>query len=286
MYARCIKYNSPGLLTEFLSSGEFKNKLYESIAVAKDEMDEAKRWQTLVERGDLEGALTSIGREIARSPNDGLLYRERAHLHLYLGQTQRARSDFDVTARIEADMSPTPRGQLHSNLELDAIGVTYWMEEHRELAIAFWRYTTRMLATNRVSYAQMGGGIESGLLLWFGAVHERDVDDIDLVRLLYEKRLASKFWSHGLTRWPGPIVRFFLNQCDADALVEDASGEPQRLCEAHFALAARAREQRRHAAYRRHLKLAAPSTGAKAIYDFYNVLPYFVARFELEKRSR
>jgi hypothetical protein len=250
-----------------------------------DGMDEAKRREALVENGDLEGALASVDAEIATSPSDGLLYRERAHLHLYLGHTQQARSDFDTTARLETEVSATRPGRLHSNVEHNAIGVTYWMEQHRELAIAFWRYMTKMLATNRVSYAPMGGGIDSGLLLWFGAVHERNAEDTNLVRQFFEQRLASKFWSHDLTQWPGPIVRFFLNQCDDDEVIEAASDQQQELCEAHFALAARAREMGRHAAYRKHLKLAAPGTGAREVYDFYNVHPYFVARFELGKRS-
>jgi hypothetical protein len=254
--------------------------------MADDEIHEAKRRRALVERGDLEGALASADAEIATRPSDGLLYRERAHLYLYLGQTQQARSDFDTTARLAAEAFRLRPGRLKSNVEHDAIGVTYWMEQHRELAIAFWRYTTHMLATNRVSYAQMGGGIESGLLLWFSAVHQRNPEDIDLVKQFYEQRLASKIWSHDLGRWPGPIVRFYLNQCDEDALVEGTLGQLQALCEAHFALAARAREQGRHAAYRKHLKLAAPGTGTHEIYNFYNVHPYFVARFELEKSSR
>jgi hypothetical protein len=246
---------------------------------------EAKRRQALVERGDFEGALASIDTVISKSPSDDLLYRERAHFYLYLGQTQQARSDFDTTARLEAEESQIRPGRLQSNSEHNAIGVTYWMEEHRELAVAFWRYTTHMLAANRVSYAPMGGGIESGLLLWFGAVHERNAGDIDLVRQFYEQRLASKFWSHALTGWPGPIVRFFLNQCDENALIEGASGQLQQLCEARFALAVRAREQGRHAAYRKHLKLAAPEIGAQAIYDFYNAHFFFVARFELGGRN-
>jgi tetratricopeptide (TPR) repeat protein len=250
------------------------------------EMDEAKRRQALVERGDLEGALASVDTEIALTPSNGLLYRERAHLYLYLGQTQQARSDFDTTARLESEIFRIRPGRLQSNGEHNAIGVTYWMEEHRDLAIAFWRYTTRMLAKNRVSYAHVGGGIESGLLLWFGAVYERNEEDVDLVRQFYEQRLDSKFWSHASTNWPGPIVRFFLNQCDEHALIEGASDQLQALCEAHFALAARARELGRHAAYRKHLKLAAPRKGTQEVYDFYNVHPYFVARFELEKRSR
>jgi hypothetical protein len=250
------------------------------MQMTKAEKSRGKLWETLVEHGELKRALASIDDSIKRHPRDDLLYRERAHLHLYLGHTQQARSDFDATVRL-ADFRTRP-GRLHSDSEYNAKGLTYWMEGHRELALAFWRYTTSMLAANRVAYAHMGGGIESGLLLWFGAVHLRTADDIELVRAFYEQRLKSTMWSHNLTRWPGPIVRFFLKQIDEQKLIEDASGKEQALCQAHFALATRARELGRYAAYRKHLKLAVPEKSAKAIYDFYNVWQYFLARFELE----
>jgi hypothetical protein len=152
---------------------------------------------------------------------------------------------------------------------------------------AYWRYTTRSLAANRVAYAHKGGGIETGLLLWFGAAHERNTEDLNLVRAFYEKRLASTHWSHSLTPWPGPIVDFFLGQIDESTLIDKAASAGRReQCYAQFALAARARELGRHAAYRKHLKLVAPGTNPIEVYDFYNVFPYFLARFELGKAGR
>jgi hypothetical protein len=239
--------------------------------------------RSLVERGDFDGALQSLDEGIAETPREGLLYRERAHLHLYLGQTQQARSDFDVTARLANEVFRTRPGRLHSDNEHNAIGITYWMEGHRELALAFWRYTTRSLFMNRVSYSRTGGGIEAGLHLWFGAIHERTEDDIDLVRNFYEKRLVSTHWSHNLKSWPGPIVRFFLKQIDESRLIDDAKTSEHNLCEAHFAVGLRAREQRRYAAYRKHLKLAAFEGHGKTFYNFYNVFPYFLARFETQR---
>jgi hypothetical protein len=242
-------------------------------------------WHKLLARGELERGLDLLNAEIEQRLDDSLLYRERAHWHLYLGRTQEARSDFDVTARLGSATFRTRQGRLHSNLEHDAIGVTYWMEGHRDLAVAFWRYTTESLFHNRVGYAQMGGGIESGLLLWFGAVHERLEVDVNLVSRFYESRLKSTFWSHGLSGWPGPIVRFFRREIDERQLM-DAAREEDNLCEAHFAAAIRAREVRRYAAYWKHLGQSAPRKRPDELYDYYNVLPYFLARFELESASR
>ena len=110
------------------------------------------------------------------------------------------------------------------------------------------------------------------------------MDDVELVREFYEKRLASTHWSHNLKSWPGPLVRFFLKQIDESRLIDDTASRKQALCKAHFAIAIRAREQRRHAAYRKHLKLAAFEGQGGTFYDFYNIFPYFLARFEIGDR--
>ena len=246
-----------------------------------DQKEEGKRRQALFRRGEFDRALASINQSIQHSPNDSLLYRERAHIYLYLGETQKARADFDLTQKLQEKTFHTKPGQLQSDGEITAIGVTYWMEGHRDLAISFWRYATTSLIANRVHYADMGGGFETGLILWFGAACERNGDDTALVKQFYEKRLASTHWSHSLTSWPGPIVRFFLNRIDADKLIQSAEECGQKLCSAHFAVAARSRETRRYAMCKKHLKKAAGENIEVDMYDFYNVLPFFVARFEV-----
>lgn len=242
--------------------------------------EEATRRHTLFRRGEFDRALASIDQCIHKNPNDDLLYRERAHLYLYLGQTQKARADFDLARQLQEKTFGTEPGRLHSDGETSAIGVTYWMEDHHDLALAFWRYATTSLIANRIGYAHVGGGIETGLLLRFGAACGRHADDIALVKQFYEKRLASTLWSHNLTSWPGPIVRFFLNQIDAKELIASAEECKQKLCCAHFALAARSRETRRYAMCKKHLRKAASENGEVDTYDFYNVLPFFLARFE------
>jgi tetratricopeptide (TPR) repeat protein len=246
----------------------------------RSQKEEAKHRHALFCRGEFGRALASIDHSIQKNPDDELLYRERAYLYLYLGQTQKARADFDLTQRLQEKTFGTKPGHLQSDGEITAIGVTYWMENHHDLALAFWRYATTSLIANRISYAHVGGGIETGLLLWFGAACERNADDVALVKQLYESRLASTHWSHDLTSWPGPIVRYFLNQIDAGALIGSAEEFKQNLCVAHFALAARSRENRRYAVCKKHLKEAAAENTVD-MYDFYNVLPFFLARFEV-----
>jgi hypothetical protein len=243
-------------------------------------------WSKFIKRGDFERGFALLSAEIERRHDDGLLYRERAHVQLYLGRTQEARSDFDITERLDSAVFRTRPGRLHANAAYDAIGATYWMDGHRDLAIAFWRYTTQALCDNHVDYSRMGGGIDTGLLLWFGAVHQKLEEDLNLILTFYESRLKSTFWSHNLSGWPGPIVHFFRHQIDEQQLMDAAREDEQYLCEAHFAAAIRARELRRYAAYWKHLAQSAPRKGPHELYDYYNVLPYFLARFELDAASR
>jgi tetratricopeptide (TPR) repeat protein len=257
------------------------NELYVSNEMKLERKEEGKRRREFFRRGEFDRALASIDQSIEQDPDDSLLYRERAHIYLYLGRTQKARADFDMTQQLQEKVFRTKPGRLQSDGEITAIGLTYWMEGHRDLALSFWRYATASLVANRVSYAHMGGGIDTGLVLWFGAAYERNEDDIALVKQFYEKRLASTHWSHSLKCWPGPIVRFFLGQIDADELIDSAEQSKQKLGAAHFAIAVRSKETRRYAMCKKHLKEATGGNGEVDMYDYYNQLPFFIARFEV-----
>ncbi|HET6251723.1 MAG TPA: hypothetical protein VFE47_28820 [Tepidisphaeraceae bacterium] len=250
------------------------------VSTGSDDKAQAKLREALVLKGQYKRALANLDKCLEKRP-DQSLYRERAHLHLYVGEAGLERRDFDTTAALSSEQSHTPSGKLHSDSEHNGIGVTYWIEGRRELATAFWRYTTNSLSANRVAYSHMGGGIEAGLLLWFGAVHTKKQEDIELVRRFYKKREMSTFWSHSLSAWPGPIVRYFLKQIDESRLLEIAAGKHQARCQAHFAAAIRSREVGRHATYKKYLRLAAKGIGPTDVYDFYNVFPFFLARFEV-----
>ena len=68
---------------------------------------EAELRQTLIEQGNFDAALASIDQCIRENPEDDLLFRERAHINLYLEHAQQARSDFDTTARLCAEVFST-----------------------------------------------------------------------------------------------------------------------------------------------------------------------------------
>jgi hypothetical protein len=243
----------------------------------------AMRQVKLLEQGKIQRWFEVMDKKVREAPDEWNL-RERAQMHLYLAQTHEARADFEQIWHFQSRGPWEGTGKLYDNLTADFIGVTYWYECHRDLAMAFWRYTVQSLTANRVSYSQGGGGIESGLLLWFGTAYHGGAADVELVRKLFLARRASKHWSHNLARWPGPLVGFFLNEIDEAALLQSIEKEEhessyhQYLCEARFVLAIRAREAKRHAAARKHMKLAAVDNGPTSVSDYFNMHTWFLAR--------
>jgi len=221
--------------------------------------------------------IEEISQQLRDDPDNTLLIRERAHLYLARGQTRLARVDFDHLEALSSAVHQIRRGKLASDLELNEIGVTYWIEGHLPLAATYWRYTTESLTANRVAYAEMGGGITTGQLLWFSAVHLRREDDIERTRQLYDARLRSTHWAHKLTGLTGGLVQYFLRQIGGEELLALAD-YPGAHCKAEFALAIRAKEEARHAAYRKHMRNAATVTDD--MMDCYNVPQYFLALFE------
>ena len=172
-----------------------------SKAEIPEKSDGQKAWllrKELVAKGEYEQALASVEHFLTTETQNRQqmgLHQERGFSHLYFGHPQEARSDFDTVESLQEACFHTRLGRLQSDGPYNAIGVTYWMEDRRELALAFWRYTTSMLLRGCASDPDIGGGIEAGLLPpGFVAAHERCEDDVTLVRNLYEKRLASTFW--------------------------------------------------------------------------------------------
>jgi hypothetical protein len=243
-------------------------------------MTKAQQRETLLRKRQYKSALASLDESTSKHRRNDALYRERASLHLYLGSTQQARSDLDASHRLLDAIFRVRPGRLQSDHEFAGIGTTYWIEARQDLALAFWRYTTQSLYDGRVHYSRAGGGIETGLLLWFGAVHARRRDDIDLVRKLYKKRLASTFWSHNLTSWPGPLVHFFLKDIGEQDLLKSATN-PRELCHAHFAVAIHTRAQGRYAISKKHLRVAADRPNPVEHYDDWC---FVLSRFETTTR--
>jgi tetratricopeptide (TPR) repeat protein len=61
------------------------------------------RASLLVDKQDHKSALADINRWIALAPKDGRAYYERAQIHLALGETERAKEDFDSAVAFDSD---------------------------------------------------------------------------------------------------------------------------------------------------------------------------------------
>ena len=80
--------------------------------------------------------------------------------------------------------------------------------------------------------------------------------------------------------WRAGIVQYFLGQIDETALLALSESElTKSLIE--FALAVRAKQDKRHAAYKKHIKAAAAV--ATTPFSCYNMFECFLARHEATK---
>jgi hypothetical protein len=235
----------------------------------------------------LRSAIERANKEIERIPGNRMYYRERAQLHMLAGVFYLARADLDACRHFDigGGAGAAKPGRLHSDLEICGIGATYWMEGHQDLAVSHWRYAVDLHLLGRVAYSDSGVGIRAGLLLWFGAANRKLPEDMKRVEQHFRKKAASKYSNLTMGGVSGAPARYFLREIDEKQLLAEAEAESQSklqcLCEAHFAMAVRAREEGRHQEYYRLMEAAAPS-GANP-YDHYNMWEFYLARHEASR---
>jgi hypothetical protein len=235
----------------------------------------------------IQSAIERVSRDIEQEPGESRSYRKRAQLHILAGAFHLARMDLDACRHydIGGGGGPCKPGRLHSDFEINGIGVTYWMEGHLDLAVSHWRYMVELHLLGRVAYSDAGVGIRAGLLLWFGAANRKSRDDLVRIEQHFRKRVASKFSSLIMAGPDGAVARYFLGEIDERQLLAEAEGvrigNDQYLCKARFAAAVRAREEGRHKDYYRLLEAAGPKDANP--YDYYNMWEFYLARHEVSK---
>jgi hypothetical protein len=105
---------------------------------------------------EIQRAIERVSRTIEKEPRKSAHYRERAQLYVLTHDYHLARSDLDATYHYSDFMRTTKAGWLHSDLEINGIGATYWMEGHLDLAVSHWRDAVDLHLLNRVRYSDSG----------------------------------------------------------------------------------------------------------------------------------
>jgi tetratricopeptide (TPR) repeat protein len=171
---------------------------------------------------------------------------------LKMGRHAEAIADFRRAAALEPEAMRTDAHEKR-------IGAAQWLAGREDEAIATWRSVVEDLVRRRYSHSDAGGGIQAGLLLWFGA--SRLGLGPEMAQALSWLRRRSR--RPGMTLWPLPLARFVLDEVTEEQvrLEATASGSlaPRRACQAAFSAAIAACRQGDAARARALLKEAVAS---------------------------
>jgi|RhiMethySRZTD1v2_1073278.scaffolds.fasta_scaffold33586_4 tetratricopeptide (TPR) repeat protein len=211
------------------------------------------RADILFRKGDLDRALADHSKVIAIEPNDAAAYRKRGVIHRLKGDLGRMLADFDKAVVFDPKYSDGYyyRGFVHlaqgdlaraiadydRAIELRPIYFNAFFE--RGVANLYSGSAPKALADLRQAHELHA--VQPYTALWL---------DIVSKRANLASPLAQAIENVDMTQWPAPVVRMFLGELTAEAVLA-AANHPQaqvrseQVCEANFYIGALALQQRR-----------------------------------------
>lgn len=180
----------------------------------------------LICAGRFEEAVDACTAALAARPRS-LELQNRGLAHLKLGRHAEAIADFRRAAALEPEAMRTDAHEKR-------VGAAQWLGGREREAVATWWAVVADLVRGRYAYSDGGGGIQAGLLLWFGASR---------LRLGPEMARATEWlrWRSrrpGKTLWPLPLARFVLDEVTEEQVrleaTKSGSLAPRRACQAAF----------------------------------------------------
>jgi len=125
-------------------------------------------------------------------------------------------------------------GQIRSDNSYQQAGTALWLLGEHHLAAHLWRHAVSELMRGRITHSDLGGGVHSGLLLWYAwrrTGEESFGNDAEAL-------LLRKWGKRHSFYWPGPIAGYLLGKVDERSLCttaeESGSLRPRQLTQAHF----------------------------------------------------
>lgn len=217
-------------------------------------------------------AIDAYSRELETNPSP-LPLANRALARLRLGDFEGAIADYQRADEIE---EPSARGDAYLKRGAAAL----WLMGREEEAVAAWESIVDNLAAGEYRFTDAAGGVQSTLLLWFGAASRGDAR-LQQKATAFLKKLLKKAASRS---WPGPIGSFVLHQLEYPELMQAATTQeslvPRRACQAVFYGAIRARVEQEDRDVADLLDLAV-SYGEELPME----IEYYLAAHELKRSS-
>lgn len=189
----------------------------------------------LICAGRFDEALAACTREAeSREQPQSLLNRATAHIRL--GQHELAIADLRRAAALEPETMPTDAYEKK-------IGAAQWLQGRDAEAVATWRSVVADLVRGRYAYSDAGGGVQAGLLPWFGASRLGLGPEMEQATEWLRRLCRRPRW----TLWPLPLARFVLDEVPEEQIRLEAAASdslaPRRGCQAAFYAAVAARRQ-------------------------------------------
>jgi hypothetical protein len=105
---------------------------------------------------------------------------------------------------------------------LDELGTTLWLLGNKVVAKEIWRASVDGIRYNTIHYADAAGGVEQGLLLWYGGVSTCDPNATEHA-LAYLEWLSKK--KLRISNWPGSLALFALDKKSFDNVLKELECE-------------------------------------------------------------
>lgn len=126
-------------------------------------------------------------------------------------------------------------GKSHRGMFLEFEGAADWLANNQQKGAGLWAENVRGLSIGTIGYADLSGGAQVGILLWYAGLTLNDSHLLSLASVFLEKCAVSKYAEN----MPGPLANFILGRRSIeeilswkygtdrmDRLTERASVEP------------------------------------------------------------
>ncbi|MBI4567175.1 MAG: hypothetical protein HY719_02125 [Planctomycetes bacterium] len=176
----------------------------------------------LFEEHRYEEAIVAFGQLYSHKGGAPLL-ANRAWAFLCVGRLSEALDDLQTAHRFAAEEHRHPMfgGEKVCGTYLDTIAAIYWMLGNKTEAYRTIRASTDGILDGSIHYADLAAGASQGLLLWYFAVTDGDVQQGKYVQR-YFSRLAKRKSRIGY--WPGPVALFLLGKTQCADVLNSATG--------------------------------------------------------------
>ncbi|HEX4157605.1 MAG TPA: tetratricopeptide repeat protein [Rhizomicrobium sp.] len=169
-------------------------------------------WQ-LVKSYRFREAVEAYERQLRESPDDWGNVGGLGHALMAVGEFAAA---IPYLEKIDKYYRESP-GRPGCQIELS---ICDWMIGNRETALSIIKRLVIAVRDGKVSYTDIAGGVEQGLILCYMAITLQSRPDLDLA-MKYLKKLATR---RRIQYWPGPAALFLLGSLTFGEAVKSATG--------------------------------------------------------------